>query len=118
MDGTGESKESGAGGWRRRLRDWAGELGFTSVGVADVDLTQAEPGLVAWLAQGCHGEMDYMARHGLTRARPAELVPGTASAIMVSLDYAPASPDWVDRAWAALADGERAFVSRYALGRD
>src|SRR5690606_38854332 len=62
--------------------------------------------------------MDYMARHGARRARPAELVPGTVSAIMVTLDYAPDDPDWVDDAMAALADTGRAYVSRYALGRD
>jgi epoxyqueuosine reductase len=62
--------------------------------------------------------MDYMARHGLRRARPAELVPGTVRAVMVALDYAPRDPDWAERAWSTLADGERAYVSRYALGRD
>jgi len=62
--------------------------------------------------------MDYMARHGMRRARPAELVPGTVSAIMVTMDYAPADPEWREQAWATLDDAERAFVSRYALGRD
>jgi epoxyqueuosine reductase len=104
--------------WVARLRGWAREAGFGSLGVADIDLRDAEPGLLAWLAAGCHGEMDYMARHGLRRARPAELVPGTVSALMVTADYAPADPDWIDRAWRCLADPERAFVSRYALGRD
>ncbi len=100
------------------LRQWAEALGFASLGVADVDLADAEEGLRAWLAAGFHGEMDYMARHGMTRARPAELVPGTISAIMVTCDYAPADPDWVESAWHTLADSERAYVSRYALGRD
>jgi epoxyqueuosine reductase len=104
--------------WVGRLRDWAGELGFASLGVADVDLADAEEGLARWLAAGFHGEMEYMARHGATRARPAELVPGTVRAVMVAIDDAPADPDWVERAWATLADGERAYVSRYALGRD
>ena len=101
-----------------RLREWARELGFASLGVADVDLSDAEPGLLAWLAAGHHGEMDYMARHGMKRAQPAELVAGTVSAVMVTLDYAPQDPDWVAQAWRTLADPERAFVSRYALGRD
>jgi epoxyqueuosine reductase len=104
--------------WVGRLRDWARELGFASLGVADVDLADAEEGLARWLAAGFHGEMEYMARHGATRARPAELVPGTVRAVMVAIDYAPSDPDWVERAWATLADGERAYVSRYALGRD
>ena len=104
--------------WVARLRGWAAELGFASLGVADVDLAEAEAGLASWLAAGFHGEMEYMARHGATRARPAELVPGTVRAVMVALDYAPADADWVERAWSTLADGERAYVSRYALGRD
>lgn len=104
--------------WVGRLRAWARELGFASLGVADVDLADAEEGLARWLAAGFHGEMEYMARHGTTRVRPAELVPGTVRAVMVAIDYAPSEPDWVERAWATLADGERAYVSRYALGRD
>lgn len=67
-----------------------------------------------WLAKGFHGEMDYMARHGATRARPKELLPGTAGIISVRLDYLPAAAP----AWDTLADPERAYVSRYALGRD
>jgi epoxyqueuosine reductase len=104
--------------WVDRVRAWALETGFASLGVADVELRDAEPGLLAWLEAGCHGEMDYMARHGLRRARPSELVPGTVSALMVTADYAPRDPDWVERAWRCLGDSERAFVSRYALGRD
>lgn len=100
------------------LRRWAGELGFASLGVADVDLSSAEPGLQAWLEAGFHGEMDYMARHGLKRARPAELVDGTVRAVMVTLEYAPADTGWIDEAHETLADDARAYVSRYALGRD
>jgi epoxyqueuosine reductase len=101
-----------------RMRQWAAELGFASLGVADVDLRDAEAGLKAWLEAGFHGEMDYMARHGLRRARPAELVPGTVRAVMVAIDYAPDDPDWLEAAWRTLDAGERAYVSRYALGRD
>ncbi len=101
-----------------QLQQWARELGFGSIGVADIDLSQAEAGLQAWLQAGFHGEMDYMARHGTKRSRPAELVPGTVSAIMVTIDYAPGDSRWIDGAWATLADPERAYVSRYALGRD
>jgi epoxyqueuosine reductase len=108
-----------AGGeWVERLRGWAAELGFAGLGVADVDLADAEPGLAGWLAAGFHGEMEYMARHAGLRVRPDELVPGTVRAVMATVDYAPDDPAWVDHAWATLADPERAFVSRYALGRD
>jgi epoxyqueuosine reductase len=97
-----------------RIREWAGELGFGAIGVAGVDLSDAEPGLAAWLDAGFHGEMDYMLRHGMKRARPAELVPDTLRVISARLDY------WPDAANAEtnLADGSRAYVSRYALGRD
>jgi epoxyqueuosine reductase len=104
--------------WTERLRGWARELGFASFGVADVELSAAAEGLARWLDAGFHGEMDYMARHAGLRARPDALLPGTVRAVMVGLDYAPDDPLWLDRAWATLADGERAYVSRYALGRD
>ncbi|MDB5800226.1 MAG: 4Fe-4S cluster binding protein [Rhodocyclales bacterium] len=99
-----------------QIKAWALELGFANAGIAGIDLGGAEPGLAEWLAAGFHGEMDYMARHGMKRARPAELVPGTLSVISLRMDY------WSegDRAQAEeiLGDGERAYISRYALGRD
>jgi len=101
-----------------QLQQWARECGFASLGVADVDLRDAEAGLRAWLEAGFHGEMDYMARHGMKRARAAELVPGTVTALMVSMEYAPRDAAWIEQAWATLGEGERAYVSRYALGRD
>ena len=72
-----------------QIRSWATELGFSQIGVAGVDLSTAEPGLTAWLAAGFHGGMRYMAAHGLKRARPAELVPGTVSVITARMDYLP-----------------------------
>ena len=104
--------------WTERLRGWARELGFVSFGVADVELSAAAEGLARWLDAGFHGEMDYMARHAALRARPDTLLPGTVRAVMVGIDYAPEDPQWLDRAWETLGDGERAYVSRYALGRD
>ena len=85
-----------------------------------MDLSTAEPGLVAWLDAGFHGSMAYMAAHGLKRARPAALVPGTVSVITARLDYLPreAAPDWVERETRRLADPQQAVVSLYARGRD
>jgi epoxyqueuosine reductase len=96
-----------------RIKVWGGELGFGAVGIAGIDLREAEAGLDAWLAAGNHGEMDYMARHGAKRARPAELVPGTRSVIVARLGYLP-----VPRAQEAAPDERRAEISRYARGRD
>jgi epoxyqueuosine reductase len=104
--------------WLAWLRTEARTLGFSGLGVADINLADVENGLQQWLEAGYHGTMEYMARHGLMRARPAELVPGSVRAVMVTIDYTPNDPDWLSQAWSSLQDGERAFVSRYALGRD
>ena len=102
------------------IKQWGRELGFAEVRIADVDLRHAEAGLQAWLDAGCHGEMDYMASHGMKRARPAELVPGTVRAICVRMDYLPAATpgDWRERETARLAEPQAAVVSLYARGRD
>ncbi|AVZ78686.1 tRNA epoxyqueuosine(34) reductase QueG [Zoogloeaceae bacteirum Par-f-2] len=97
-----------------RIQAWGRELGFDAVGVSGVDLSAAEPGLAAWLEAGFHGEMDYMARHGMKRARPSELLPGTLRVISARMNYWPKAADAMEN----LADGRRAYVSRYALGRD
>lgn len=98
----------------RQIKLWAKQLGFSACGITDTDLGAHEVHLLDWLAQGYQGEMDYMARHGTRRSRPAELEPGTQSVISVRMNY------WPDASDAArmLADPARAFVSRYALGRD
>lgn len=102
-------------GLRRDIGRWGAELGFQQVAVADCDLSQAEPRLAEWLARGWHGDMDYMARHGARRCRPAELVPGTLRVIVARINYTPpAARD----SWAVIGDDARAFISRYATGRD
>jgi epoxyqueuosine reductase len=106
-----------------RMQAWANQLGFSQIGVSDVDLSAAEPGLQAWLSDGCHGSMDYMSRHGLKRARPAELVPGTVRVLTARMDYLPpqasgASDDWQAIEWQRLKAPEQATVSVYARGRD
>lgn len=102
-------------GLRRDIGGWAAELGFQQVAVTDCDLRHAEPRLTEWLARGWHGDMDYMARHGLKRARPDALVPGTLRVIAVRLNYTPPA---ARESWSVIRDGARAFISRYATGRD
>ena len=103
-----------------RLRGWATALGFSQIAVADVDLHDAEAGLLAWLDAGFQGEMAYLPRHGLKRARPAELVPGTLRVITARMDYLPrnSSDDWREREWQRVAQPGQAVVSVYARGRD
>jgi len=98
----------------RKIKQWAGESGFQQAGISDTDLAQAERMLESWLANGNHGTMAYMAKHGRKRSRPDELVAGTLRVISVRLDYL--LPD--DNPAAILADTSKGFVSRYALGRD
>ena len=76
-------------------------LGFSQIAVAPVDLSSAEPALLSWLEKNFHGEMDYMARHGLKRARPAELVPGTLGVITARMNYLPRETpeDWQEVEW-------------------
>src|SRR5438874_3386015 len=96
----------------KRIRDWGRELGFQAVGIADADLSAAEPRLMEWLARGWHGEMEYMARHGALRARPAELKAGTLRAISCRMDYLN------DVAQGVTVEPEKAQIARYARGRD
>ncbi len=99
---------------------WGRELGLAEVRIAATDLTQEEAGLQAWLDAGMHGEMDYMASHGMKRARPAELVPGTVRVITARLDYLPqdAPQEWRAHEHARQREPGAAVVSVYARGRD
>ena len=100
---------------RDDIRRWGSELGFQQVGISDIDLAKAESQLNDWLKRGYHGEMLYMERHGSKRSRPSDLEPGTISVISVRMDYLPEDQSL---AKVLLDDPEKAYVSRYALGRD
>ncbi|HXE40568.1 MAG TPA: tRNA epoxyqueuosine(34) reductase QueG, partial [Azonexus sp.] len=95
---------------KEKIRAAGHELGFAAIGVARADPGPAAERLRQWLAEGCHGDMDYMARHAELRAQPALLHPGTLTAITTALDYLPHT---------RTADQpEQAAISRYAQGRD
>lgn len=98
----------------QQIKCWGQELGFAQVGIADVDLKRHERFLQDWLDNGYHGQMHYMQSHGMLRARPADLLPGTLRAICVRLDYLPPDASFA----AGLADASSGYISRYALGRD
>ncbi len=97
------------------IRSWGREFGFQQVGVSDVDLSVAEARLQSWLAKNFHGTMGYMQRHGTKRSRPDTLVPGTLRVISARMDYLPETQDAARR---LLDHPQKAYVSRYALGRD
>ncbi|MGB1310867.1 MAG: tRNA epoxyqueuosine(34) reductase QueG [Leucothrix sp.] len=99
----------------RQVQTWGHELGFQQLGVSDINLSASEQRLQAWLASGYHGEMNWMASHGLKRSRPEQLEAGTCSVISVRMDYLP--PDAADAAM-VLNHPKLGYVSRYALGRD
>ncbi|MGR5517622.1 tRNA epoxyqueuosine(34) reductase QueG [Vibrio harveyi] len=98
----------------QQIKIWGKELGFQKVGICDVDLSEHEAALQKWLDQGYHGSMDWMARHGMMRARPNELLPGTVRVISVRMDYLPPEAKFASN----LANKNHAYISRYALGRD
>ncbi len=98
----------------QQIKQWATELGFAEAGICDTDLHLEEAKLQQWLDAGMHGEMQYMAEHGMKRARPAELQPGTLRVISVRMDYLPKEAGFATN----LSDPSQAYISRYALGRD
>ncbi len=99
----------------QKMQDWSQSYGFQRLGVSDVDLSTTEERLSSWLAEGFHGEMDYMVRHGSLRTRPEALVDGTIRVITVRMDYWPES---AAEPWSVINDDQKGFISRYALGRD
>ncbi|MEQ4530604.1 MAG: tRNA epoxyqueuosine(34) reductase QueG [Mixta sp.] len=96
------------------IKQWGMSLGFQQVGICDTDLSAEEPRLQAWLDKQYHGEMEWMARHGMMRARPHELLPGTLRVISVRMNYLPAKAAFAS----TLKNPRLGYVSRYALGRD
>ena len=100
---------------RQRIDSWARELGFAETGVSGIDLPEDAAHLRDWLAQGRHGDMDYMARHAALRSDPSALHPGTLRVISLRMDYWPAR---AAEPWSVLHDGRRGYIARYALGRD
>jgi epoxyqueuosine reductase len=99
----------------RQIKSWGIELGFQQLGITDVELGKAENRLKEWLDAKYHGEMEYMARHGDRRSRPGALVPNTIRVISARMDFL---PDEKEPPAAILEKGDRAYIARYALGRD
>jgi epoxyqueuosine reductase len=100
-----------------QLREQALSLGFSSLGISDIDLKDASVGLRAWLSEGYHADMDYMARHERFRGEPMTLHPGTVCAVMVTMNYTP-QQEWLEQSWQTIGEANQAYIARYALGRD
>lgn len=110
LDSTNDYK-----GLAADIKLWGHALGFSEIGIVDTNLTNAEIEHQTWVKKEFHGEMDYMAKHGIKRTRPADLVPNTIRVISARLDYLPPK---AKNSWQTINDHHKAFISRYALGRD
>lgn len=98
----------------QQIRDWALQLGFADAGITGLELGEDHAHLRRWLREGMHGGMEYMQRNTDLRAEPALLRPGTVSIISARMDCRPDA----EAAEKILADGNRGYIARYALGRD
>jgi epoxyqueuosine reductase len=97
-----------------KIRTWAAELGFQQLGISDVELGEHPAYLERWLDAGYHGEMDYMAKHGKRRGHPDQLLPGTLRVLSLRMDYLSGDTQPLT----VLEAADKAYISRYTLGRD
>jgi len=96
------------------IKQWAATLGFAQAGIADLDLDQYLAGYRRSIEQGYFGDMDFMSRNQALREQPDLLQEGALRVISVRLNYLPKNTHIVD----TLRNGHKAYISRYALGRD
>ena len=97
------------------IKSWGKEIGFEQVGISDIRLKEADARLKLWLEKKFHGEMTYMKQHGSKRSHPKKLVPGTISVISARMNYL---PERREKMAELLDHKKKAYISRYALGRD
>lgn len=96
------------------IKTWGRELGFQQVAITDTDLTVAGEQFQEWLSKGYHGDMQWLEAHTAQRLHPEQLLPGAARVITARMDYLPGDTQQIQ----VLKDSTKAYVSRYALGRD
>lgn len=96
------------------IKAWGIEIGFQQVTIADIDLREHAPHLESWIAENYHGTMDYMALNHDKRCHPEQLHPGTIRVICVRMDYSLES----ENSLLPMENTHKAYVSRYARGRD
>lgn len=105
---------SDGGRFLEEIRGWARELGFSQLGVSDIDLSEHADYLQRWLAAGYQGQMQWMGSHGTKRSHPEELVPGTCRVLSLRMDYLSDGAE----PFSVLEDPNKAYIARYTLGRD
>jgi epoxyqueuosine reductase len=99
---------------RATLADQARALGFDCVGITDPDaIGDAGRHFQNFLADGAHGEMDWLADRPERRADPRVLWPGVRSVIMLGVNY---GPD--ENPLTILEQRTRGAISVYARGDD
>jgi len=98
----------------QKIKEWGRSLGFQQVTITDTELSETGSRLNEWLQHGYQGDMQWMSEHGEKRYRPEQLLPGTQRVITVRMDYLPDQSNMI----AVLKDEDKAYISRYALGRD
>ncbi len=98
----------------KHIKSWSRELGFQDLRIGGVNLASAEQHFQEWLTKDYHGEMAYMAAHGIKRTRPEQLIPGTSRVLSVRMHYLPTHTKRQE----TLGSPRKAYISRYALGRD
>lgn len=96
------------------IKKWGQELGFQQVAIADIDLDAHADRLESWIEENYHGVMHYMATNCDKRRHPQHLHPGTLRVICVRMDYAADTDNSLD----PVNDSGKAYVARYARGRD
>ena len=97
----------------KKIKAWGIELGFQQVAIIEPDLNEASKSLNAWLKNGYQGSMGWMGHHGEKRYVVDKLVDHTIRVICVRMDYLNDN-----KMIAVLRDNNKAYISRYALGRD
>jgi len=97
-----------------KIKAWGAELGFQQIAITDTNLEVAGKRLEAWLSCNYQGDMAWLAEHGDKRWRPDKLLPETVRVITARMDYLPADSGLVK----TLRNPDKAYISRYALGRD
>ena len=97
-----------------KIKVWGHELGFDEIGISDINLNQTKKSYHEWIKAGFQGEMHYLEKHQDIKFDPTQLVPKTLTVISVRLNYFPQKENTLE----ILQDKNRAYISRYTLGRD